>query len=204
VTSWRKNLRAWERVNYAFPSWRTPQGQANTLKKIEKNKPVWSVPVSIEDIPDAGLRLEIDAPGDVRTQIAELAAIRDLPKLSAVFDLSRQGAGVHVSGHVKAQVGQTCVVTLESVESALEEAIDLVFASTPTERATDADKEPPEPLVDGQVDLGALATEFLLLGIDPYPRKPGAEFAWPQAKDGGEHPFAALEGLKKRLGGARS
>ncbi len=39
------------------------------------------------------------------------------------------------------------------------------------------DDEPPEPLVDGKIDLGAIATEFLLLGIDPYPRKAGAEFA---------------------------
>ena len=33
------------------------------------------------------------------------------------------------------------------------------------------------------VDLGAVATEFLLLGIDPYPRKPGAVFEAPPAGD---------------------
>ena len=33
-----------------------------------------------------------------------------------------------------------------------------------------------EPLIGGSVDLGALATEFLILGLDPYPRKPGAVF----------------------------
>ena len=68
----------------------------------------------------------------------------------------------------------------------------------------DEDEEPPEPLADGKVDLGALASEFLLLGIDPYPRKPGAEFAPPQAAEAGEHPFAGLEALKKRLGGGNS
>jgi hypothetical protein len=46
-----------------------------------------------------------------------------------------------------------------------------------------------------------LATEFLILGIDPYPRKPGAQFATPKIEDAGEHPFAALESLKKNLGG---
>ena len=65
-------------------------------------------------------------------------------------------------------------------------------------------EEPPEPLVDGKVDLGALATEFLILGIDPYPRKAGAQFAPPKVEDAGEHPFAALESLKKRrLGGGQ-
>jgi hypothetical protein len=42
--------------------------------------------------------------------------------------------------------------------------------------------------------------EFLLLGIDPYPRKAGAEFAPVKADDGSAKPFAALEALKKRLG----
>ena len=40
------------------------------------------------------------------------------------------------------------------------------------ERPPEAD-DSPEPLVGGAVDLGAVATEFLVLGIDPYPRKPG-------------------------------
>ena len=47
------------------------------------------------------------------------------------------------------------------------------------------------------VDLGAVATEFLLLGIDPYPRKPGAVFDAPPAGDPASHPFAALAALKK-------
>ena len=63
-------------------------------------------------------------------------------------------------------------------------------------QAVDAD-EPPEPLQDGVVDLGAVATEFLLLGIDPYPRKPDAVFDAPPAGDPADKPFAALAALKK-------
>ena len=37
-------------------------------------------------------------------------------------------------------------------------------------------EDPPEPIVNGAIDLGALAAEFLMLGLDPYPRKPGAVF----------------------------
>jgi hypothetical protein len=55
--------------------------------------------------------------------------------------------------------------------------------------------------LDGKLDLGAIATEFLLLAIDPYPRKPGAEFAPVKADDASAKPFAALEALKKRPGG---
>jgi uncharacterized metal-binding protein YceD (DUF177 family) len=168
---------------------------------MEKSKNPWSVPVVLDDIPDSGLHLEIDAPDSVRTELAKLAELRDLPRLSAVFDLTRRGAGVQVAGQVRARVGQTCVVTLEPIESDVEEAVDMVFApARPEAMQVKEDEEPPEPLLDGKVDLGAIATEFLLLGINPYPRKPGAEFAPVKADDGSARPFAALEELKKRLG----
>jgi hypothetical protein len=57
-------------------------------------------------------------------------------------------------------------------------------------------------LVGGVVDLGAVATEFLTLGIDPYPRKPGAEFAAPPAADNTPKPFAGLAALKNKQGGS--
>ena len=82
----------------------------------------------VEDIPETGLHLAVEASPEVRAQIEKLAGLRELPQLSAVFDLTRRGAGVHVIGQVKARVGQTCVVTLEPIESVLEESVDLVFA----------------------------------------------------------------------------
>ncbi|MGZ5835725.1 MAG: YceD family protein, partial [Xanthobacteraceae bacterium] len=42
----------------------------------------------------------------------------------------------------------------------------------------------------------ALATEFLILGIDPYPRKPGATFVAPASESADGGPFAALAKLK--------
>jgi uncharacterized metal-binding protein YceD (DUF177 family) len=171
----------------------------------------WSVPVAVEDIPDTGLHIVIEAPAATRAELAELVAVRELSQLSAVFDLIRQGSGVHVLGQVSARVGQTCVVTLESMESAVEEAVDLQFApvrgtepEAKSARTRSRDDEPPEPLVGGTLDLGAVATEFLILGIDPYPRKAGAQFALPKVEVAGEHPFAALESLKKSLGGGKS
>jgi hypothetical protein len=59
----------------------------------------------------------------------------------------------------------------------------------------------PETLTGGGVDLGEIATEFLILGLDPYPRKPDAIFRSPQAGEDSAHPFAALAALKKRRRG---
>jgi len=165
------------------------------------DKAPWSVPVAVEDIPDTGLHMEIEAPDATRAAVAELANVRALPQLAAVFDLTRQGAGAHVSGRVRALVGQTCVVSLEPMESTLDETIDVTFSPS-AEAASIEDDEPPEPLVDGSLDLGALATEFLLLAIDPYPRKADVQFAPPKVEEGGEHPFAALATLKKVWGAA--
>ena len=162
-------------------------------------KTAWSVPVAVADIPDTGLHMKIEAPAAVRAAVAELAAVRNLPQLSAVFDLTRQGAGAHVSGRVSALVGQTCVISLEPVENTLDEAIDVTYGPPSAAPSADTDKSP-EPLVGGSIDLGALATEFLILGIDPYPRKEGIQFASPKVEEAGEHPFAALATLKKGLG----
>jgi hypothetical protein len=181
---------------------------------MKKAGSFWSVPVTVDDIPDTGLHIAIEAPAAIRAEVAELAALHELPQLSAVFDLTRHDAVVQVCGQVSARVGQTCSVTLESIENVVEEAVDLKFAPAPAgekelapksaRKRTSGEDEPPEPLVGGILDLGALATEFLILGIDPYPRKAGAQFAPPKVEDAGEHPFAALESLKKPLGGGQS
>ena len=173
---------------------------------MQKSQAPWSVPVAIDEIPDTGLHVEIDAPDTVRAQLSGLAGLRELSQLSGVFDLVRQGAIVRVTGQVNARVGQTCVITLEPIESDVQEFVDLKFApSLALESTSDtsgaAEEDPPEPLSEGKVDLGAVAIEFLLLGIDPYPRKPGAEFSPLKSEDGSAKPFAALEALKRRLSG---
>jgi hypothetical protein len=172
----------------------------------------WSVCVALEEVPEAGRHLELIADECTRAAVAKLAGLRALPRLSASFDLARRGRDrLHVTGRVCATVGQNCVVTLEPVDNDVEEPLDLVFSTKALSNALDAMDEDeggfeipaddaPEPLVDGKVDLGALATEFLMLGIDPYPRKPDAVFEPPPAGDEGAHPFAALAALKKGEG----
>jgi len=132
-----------------------------------------------------------------------MASLRDLPRLEANFDVTRRGAGLHVAGRVSATVGQLCIVTLEPLVNEVEEAIDLLFMPQPTAEREDGEvgtrgesADETEPLIGGLVDLGALAIEFLILGLDPYPRKPGAVFQPPEAKPD-ESPFAALASLRK-------
>jgi hypothetical protein len=172
----------------------------------------WHVPLAVDDVAEAGRHIDLVADQDVRAAVARVASLRELPRLEATFDVTRSGAaGLHVVGHVSATVGQTCVVTLEPLVNEIDEDIDLLFAPLPpVERTADDDDDEeddsrkpernwkdPEPLIDGGVDLGALATEFLLLGLDPYPRKPGAVFEPPKDLKHDPGPFAALAKLAK-------
>jgi hypothetical protein len=165
----------------------------------------WHVPVTVEEVPETGQHFDLAADARVRAAVAKAAGLRELPRFEASFDVTRHGGGLRVIGSISATVGQNCVVTLEPLANDVEETIDLIFeppqrlaASAENEgQQHDVKRDDPEPLIGGAVDLGALATEFLILGLDPYPRKPGAVFEPPQDAKPDEGPFAALGRLAK-------
>jgi uncharacterized metal-binding protein YceD (DUF177 family) len=170
------------------------------------------VPLAIGDVSEAGRHFDLVADAQARAAVATLVGLAALPRLEASFDVSRRGrGGLHVVGRVSATVGQTCVVTLEPVENEVDEAIDVAFVPAEATSLEDYSSEEvevtledaPEPLVGNAVDLGAIATEFLILGLDPYPRKPDVVFETPPAGDEPAHPFAALAELKKGQGGGQ-
>jgi hypothetical protein len=172
----------------------------------------WRIPVAVGDIAESGQHFDLVADAPVRAAVAEMAGLRDLPRFEANFDVTRRGSsGLHVTGSISATVGQNCVVSLEPLANEVQESIDLTFEPPPGMPAAPAgdgegqrhpaDLDGPEPLVGGVVDLGVLATEFLILGLDPYPRKPGAVFEPPQEARPDQGAFAALGRLAKRQEG---
>jgi uncharacterized metal-binding protein YceD (DUF177 family) len=160
----------------------------------------WHFPVAVEDVPELGEHFDLTADSRIRATIAKAAGLRDLARLEANIDVNRQGGGLRVVGRIAATVGQTCVVTLEPVANEVSEDVDLLFVpQTSIAEAGGARTREyeMEPLIGGVVDLGALATEFLILGLDPYPRKPDAVFQSPEETAAGEGPFSALAALQK-------
>jgi hypothetical protein len=175
-----------------------------------KSADPWRVPVVVAQIPDTGLHRAFEASDATRAAMADLADLREVTSASASFDLTlKSGGRVHVTGEVRARIGQTCVVTLDPIENEINEAIDLTFApleqirslsALVDEAAQSEDEEvpdPPEPIIDGVIDLGRLATDALFLAIDPYPRRLDATFDLPaEIIDPADHPFAALKALQ--------
>jgi hypothetical protein len=185
------------------------------MKPMTDPGTVWSHPISIEDVPERGIHVDLVADEATRAEIAKIVGLRDLPRLTASFNITREGtAALRIAGEVSATVGQNCVVTLEPIENEINEGIDLLFASHAKDSIADSegkitldfnDPDSTEPIREGVIDLGAVATEFLLLGIDPYPRKEGVVFDAPKTpEDPSKHPFAALEALKKARGGDKT
>jgi hypothetical protein len=163
----------------------------------------------VAQIPESGLHREIEADRAQRDRMAQVAGLREILVARASLDVTPKSAGrFHVGGHVRARIGQVCVVTLDPIENDIDEEIDLIFAppeqipslAALVDEAAESDKEisdPPEPIINGIIDLGRLATDALFLAIDPYPRRPDAVFEPPVLADDPEnHPFAALKALQ--------
>jgi uncharacterized metal-binding protein YceD (DUF177 family) len=176
----------------------------------------WRVPVVVAQIPETGLHRAFEASEASRAAMAEIAGLREVISANASFDLKLGSNGrVHVTGNVHAKIGQTCVVTLDPIQNEIDEAVDLVFAppeqirslAALVDEAAQSEEEqvpdPPEPIVNGVIDLGRLATDILFLAIDPYPRKSDAVFEAPaEIVDPAQHPFAALKTLQRGSGSA--
>ncbi len=170
----------------------------------------FSRPVAVDSLPENGLEVAIEADAAERAALAKLNGLVDIAKLDAAFEIKRRPQGrVNVRGRVTAEITQTCVVSLEPFESAVLEEVDVDFmhpddiekaerkklkAREQVKPGEEEEADPPDPIVDGKIDLGVLAAEFLALALDPYPRKPGVAFEdiLPQTPEERESPFAIL------------
>jgi uncharacterized metal-binding protein YceD (DUF177 family) len=160
--------------------------------------------VKVETLPRDGLTQKIVANEIEREKLSKRFSLDSMQSLEADFVIRRSGKGVRVTGEARAKVMQICVVTLEPFPAEVVEDIDVRFAPPPDPRRKppaleeeirfDAEDEP-DPLIDGAVDLGELAAEFIALGLDPYPRKPEAKFEAP-AEEEPASPFAKLRLVK--------
>lgn len=157
----------------------------------------FSRPVRVEPLPKDGLEQKIEANADERAALAKLNNLPAISKLSAQFRITKQRRGVRVEGELAAVVTQTCVVSLEPFEAEIAEPIDVKFLPAGARKPSvdlSEEEDDADEIVEGRVDLGALAAEFLTLALDPYPRKPGAAFAPPPLADDDGSPFAPLRG----------
>lgn len=157
------------------------------------------------DIATGGLSRTRKASADECLALAETLAIPSVASLEASYRIAGlSGGGYRLSGDVKADVVQACIVTLEPVPALVADRFNVEFRADFAARDEKGDQSilegvDVEPLILGYIDVGRIVVETLSGGLNPYPRKQGAAFDWQDpalAKPELQGPFAALAKLK--------
>lgn len=159
--------------------------------------------------------------------LAEHYDINAIKNLKADLDFKREQAGmiIHITGRFSADIEQTCVVTLEPLNSHIEEDFEAWYGDmeqavsfSKAKQQQEAirqqgeapivpEKDDPEPIEDGKLDLGDIVMQFVSLSIDPFPQKEGVELGEgdvPEVKEPAterENPFAKLQEWKDKQHG---
>lgn len=165
--------------------------------------------------------VSLSADARARTLIAETLELASVDDFSLKGVLKPEGSGGwRLEAQLEAELAQACVLTLEPAPASLSETVVRVWLP-PAELQARLEQLSPDALIDidpeaedeepealGEtIDLGAAALEAVALGLDPYPRAPGAALERSDAAPAGaepwreERPFEALSALKARLEG---
>jgi hypothetical protein len=161
--------------------------------------------VRVDALPREGQAVTIEATPAERKELASFYRLPAIAALTATLRLEPWGqGGARVAGAIHGELTQVCVVSLEPFPAIVDEDVDLRFApqtaansrSTAIEETQTfslVDHDEPDPVIDGKIDLGVLTAELFALGLDPYPRKPGAAFDEEGTNsEPADSPFAAL------------
>ena len=191
-----------------------------------QDKSEWSHLVAVDELDDGAKTFQFDADEQQRSDLARRLGIVSVEDASASVTLQPVGGGViHAIGHVRADLTQSCVVTLGPVKAHIDEEFEgwfgdrssaVSFSKARSEREAKKghvetelidESVDPEPIIGGRVDIGELATQYLSLAIDPYPRAEGVNGSVTilppgQSEEEGaalrKNPFEALKDWKEK------
>ena len=158
----------------------------------------YSEPLRLHQI-GTGVTRTLEPDAAVRGRIAKALDLASLDAFVAEMTVTPSPGGWKLTGRVKASLAQTCGVTLEPLPVKIDAPFTVSLAEQTEEDSDEIvitlDDESPDPVEGGQVDLGQYAVEQLALMLDPFPRKPGAEFVQPP-EPAEISPFAVLRQLR--------
>ncbi len=185
----------------------------------------WSDFIEGEKIDTHGRELKIEASEEQCANLCKRLKVNNIEGLKADLTVKRKpsSAVIHVMGRFQAIVNQTCVVSLEAFDTKIDEPLQgwfidkestVSFAEAKHEREvvkqqgeieiTD-EKDDPESMVDGMIDLGELVVQHVSLALPPYPKKEGVSSEYtdesPPADDKSSlrtNPFEALKDWKEK------
>ncbi len=185
----------------------------------------WSYLVKIEELGNNPKTFNFKADEQQRIDMARRFGIVSVESAQASVTLQPIGGGsIHAIGSVSADVTQSCVVSLMPVQTHAEDEFEgwfgdknkaLSFAKAKSDREAKKgqteieileESVDPEPIINGKIDIGELATQYLSLALEPFPKIEGVayEFGPPESEKGEEgaslrkSPFEALKDWKEK------
>jgi uncharacterized metal-binding protein YceD (DUF177 family) len=199
------------------------------MSKRQNNAPIneWSDFMNGDRVDNKAIRTKIEANEEQRKNVSVRANIPAISALNADLTIEREQFGrvVHVAGRFNATITLLCSITAEKFEFEIEEPVEGWFADKEStvsfmravkerdgqqvkggvEVEVTSEAEDPEDMINGQIDLGELVVQHLILAIPPYPRKDGVEHdlgdeaVMPSAESPlRKNPFEALKDWKEK------
>jgi len=169
----------------------------------------FSRPYNLNRLGQAGDTVDVAISDQERTQLAQFVGVPRVDAFSAKIELKKLGSNrFQLNFSLTADICQSCVVTLVDVPAHIERHFVRELHFNPALHRGEQPAAENIPLEDDVLeeigslhyDLAAALIEELVLGVDPYPRAPGAAFEPPgSGEEPPENPFAVLKGLKSGL-----
>ena len=142
--------------------------------------------------------MEWNATEEELKSIAERLGVLEVKDLHVKLSIEKKNL-IKVCGKFTAHVIQECVVSTEPVEETISDSFEDFFGehkrhAVPIDINMEA--QDVETVENGRIDVGELVLQYLVLGLNPYPRKVGLDEVL-LIEDEKENPFAVLKKLKK-------
>ena len=164
---------------------------------------------AVDEVPESGRHVSLEASEETRAALAEPAGVDAVERLDARRSTSRRRGRTACMSQGRVQ--RDGAADLRGLARAdgqhdrrggrcgFRAAAQRRAKRCPTRSSSmPSAGEEPEPLIGNSVDLGLLATEFLILGIDPYPRKPDAAFEAAGCRRRGRAPVRGARRMEKK------
>ena len=155
----------------------------------------WSHFFDIDDLEKSKpTELTLQADEDECRDLARRFSVEAIKDVKADLVLQKTAGIIQVKGQFSCTVTQNCVVSMEPFDTSLSEPVEgwfadkentVSFAAAKKERDVAKhqaeveildEKDDPEPIIEGRIDLGELVAQHISLAIPLYPHKEGVNY----------------------------
>jgi len=162
------------------------------MRKVsEMEETEWVFWIEVEDI-EKGKPVEyhLSPSEEERSSLARRLGVIAVHSLDANLKVVRiDRRTLHVTGNLSGEVVQECIKTLEPLDANVSDEFEAWYAEEDqvvsfvrakhekhridgeSENPVLDEKDDPETIIDGRINLGELVTQYFSLSLDPYPCK---------------------------------